>query len=582
MVRLDLAPVFFCECRRLSRQGWLYGARSIVVAGLFAGLAAVWWQSASRMDLSQVSQIAQAGEWYFEVIVATQLSMVLLAVPAMAAGAFSTEMARGHVSLMLVTGLTPAEILLGTLCARLVPVLGTLCCVVPVLALASSMGGIPPDALVRLELVTAGTALLGCALALAASVATESLHEALMGTYVLLVGWVLGYPTLLMIQLTAVRRFIPAGSIGWFQEVNPYWVVLKPIFNPHSSAPGEEWSFLAGAFAVSMAVTFLAAWRLGPSTLGRLAGRARPSRRRSSFTRPTPSRNLLSADVQLVLWKETCFRRPSGWVGVLWGLYVAGAVLFSLLAIAECWTAGARRTAWPGLFNGFQAAVGLGLLSLVAPTALADERARGSLPVLLSTPISTIGVVLGKWLACFRLVLCLAVLPTSVAVAHVHPPERWLGVPLVAALVLAQGAAVTSLGIALATWIPRLDRALILSAAASVLMTVAWIPLAFFLLGGSNLSLGVASASPFLSVALLTSEMARASAGNWPVRVGWALSWALCYSGIALALLWATLATFDRCMGRSPADRDLITRPTAMKDTGAIVHGLALESPGDV
>ena len=41
---------------------------------------------------------------------------------------------------------------------------------------------------------------------------------------------------------------------------------------------------------------------------------------------------------------------------------------------------------------------GMLLLSASAPTALAEERARGSLDVLLATPLSTRSIVVGKWL----------------------------------------------------------------------------------------------------------------------------------------------------------------------------------------
>jgi ABC-type transport system involved in multi-copper enzyme maturation permease subunit len=550
MARLDIGPVFLSECRRLSRQGWLFAVRSGVVLGLFAGLAAVWWRTVSRMDLSYVSQMAQAGEWYFEVIVAAQLAMVLLAAPAIAAGTFSTEMARGHVSLMLVTGLSPAEIVLGTLCARLVPVLGTVACALPVLALASVLGGIPPLALVRLEVVTLGTAVVGCSLALALSVLTHRLHESLMGGYLLLLGWVLGYPTLMGIQMTVVGRFIPGGWTGWFLEVNPFWFVLQPILSPHSYVPGEEGNFLGWSVALATGFALLAAWRLTPEILGRTSGGASPSRRRSWLPRSGGERAAFRSDIHLVFWRECCFRRPMGWVGILWRLYSTGAIIFSILAIAECMGAPVRFPRWAGLFNGFQATVGLGLLALTTPAALAEERSSGSLQVLLSTPIRSSGIVLGKWLAYFRTVVALAVLPTSVAMAHAFMRGRWIGPALVAATVLAHGAAVTGLGIALATWIPRLDRALILSAAASVLLTVAWVPLAVFIFGSNSLALGLASASPFLGVGVLTTEIAGASDSVWPVRVSWALFWILCASTIALALLGMTLATFDRCLGR--------------------------------
>jgi hypothetical protein len=263
-------------------------------------------------------------------------------------------------------------------------------------------------------------------------------------------------------------------------------------------------------------------------------------------------------DSHPVFWRECRLQQPSSWIGLLGWLYGAGAVLFSALAVGEC-ALGVRRTTWAGPFNGFQAAVGLLLLSLVTPASLAEERARGSLELLLSTPLSSRSLVLGKWVAHYRVVPWLALLPGLVAVAHAVPSGRWIGVPLVIGTVLAQGAAVTSLGIALATWVPRLDRALTLSAAAAVFVTVAWIPLMLLLFPGRpDLTLGLASASPLLGVGLLTTEIGLGSTAEWPSRVSWALLWMVVFGCTAAGLLWAILATFDRSLGR-------ITRPARLR-----------------
>ena len=95
---MDPGPVFWSEVRRVSRHWWLYALRSMFVGGLLLGLGAVMVIGVRRLDLSQVSQAAKVGEWFFEVTALVQLSMVLLAAPAATAGAFCTEMARGHVS----------------------------------------------------------------------------------------------------------------------------------------------------------------------------------------------------------------------------------------------------------------------------------------------------------------------------------------------------------------------------------------------------------------------------------------------------------------------------------------------------
>ena len=64
------------------------------------------------------------------------------------------------------------------------------------------------------------------------------------------------------------------------------------------------------------------------------------------------------------------------------------------------------------------------------------------------------------------------------------------------------------------------------------------------------MSLGLASASLLGGVGALTTEIATASAVEWPVDVYSALFWVLAFGGIALDLLRLTVATFDPFLGR--------------------------------
>ncbi len=546
MQRLDLGPLFWSEVRRISRHWWFYALRSILVGGLLLGLGGVMAIAVRRLDLRQVSEAARVGEWLFVLTVLVQLSMVLLAAPAATAGAFCTEMAHGHVCLMLVSGMSTVEIVVGTLAARLLHLLGAVACVVPVLALLSSLGGVPPEALVRLELVTVGTAMLSCAMALAVSIGSHRLHETLMATYALIAGWVLGYAILFMIRMTLAGRLIPAGCTAWFLSVNPYWLALEPIFSPSTYRPTEEWSFLAGSTSLALGTAAVAAWLLKAASLTNFE----PARRRSWLSRLLFGHTIVSLDAYPAMWRECRSVHSSWWLRSLWAFYVVGALLFSVLAVVETSLSGFRRTVWTIPFNGFQAAVGLGLLSLLTPATLAEERARGSLDVLLSTPLATSSLVLSKWFACYRLVPCLALLPAVVAAAHAWPLQRWTGISLVVGMILAHGATVTSLGIGLATWVPRIDRALILSAAASVLITAGWIPLVLFLFEGSSLMPGLAMASPLFGVVQITSDMVTASPAAWSRHAGWASFWIVFFSFLALAMLLATLWSFDRCLGR--------------------------------
>src|SRR5262249_37684373 len=125
-----------------------------------------------------------------------------------------------------------------------------------------------------------------------------------------------------------------------------------------------------------------------------------------------------SIDGDPVLWREWHRRRPSRWSVAVWGLFGVFASGFSLWAIVEA-LAGAgpsRRDMGAGVGGG-QVSAGLLLLSISAAPSLAEERQRGSLDVLLATPLSTRSIVLGKWRGAFRGVAPLAVWPVLIAAA---------------------------------------------------------------------------------------------------------------------------------------------------------------------
>ena len=67
------------------------------------------------------------------------------------------------------------------------------------------------------------------------------------------------------------------------------------------------------------------------------------------------------------------------------------------------------------IMNMFQVSVGLLLMSVNAATSLAEERVRGSLDVLLSTPLSSRLILAGKWWGTFRQIVRVLIWPAMVA-----------------------------------------------------------------------------------------------------------------------------------------------------------------------
>ena len=94
--RWGLGPVFVYESLLNARRWQVYAMRSVFVLLLLVGLAAVWLgkdklRGAPGPKLAFHQQMAQLGEWFFYTMAGIQVSAILLAAPAAAAGAICMD-----------------------------------------------------------------------------------------------------------------------------------------------------------------------------------------------------------------------------------------------------------------------------------------------------------------------------------------------------------------------------------------------------------------------------------------------------------------------------------------------------------
>src|SRR5262245_37248252 len=123
-MRWGLGPVFAWEWSRASRRWQTYALRCVVIALLLAALAGAWFALSDPSRELMLSNPASVGSVFFSVLVRTQLTLILLAAPAATAGAVCDDKSRGVLLHLLATDLSAAEIVLGKLAARMIPVLG--------------------------------------------------------------------------------------------------------------------------------------------------------------------------------------------------------------------------------------------------------------------------------------------------------------------------------------------------------------------------------------------------------------------------------------------------------------------------
>jgi ABC-type transport system involved in multi-copper enzyme maturation permease subunit len=533
--RWGLGPVFVYEWLTGSRSPRVYLTRAVFVLALLIVLGAVWWSENEGKTLGTIRDFAEAGASFYLGLVGTQLVLVLLAAPSATAGAICLDKSRGTLTHLLVTDLSDPEIVLGKLAARLVPTLTLVFCALPVQFIASLLGGIDPGALIGSTFVTLGVAILACSLALTISVWGKKTQDVLITTYIILLLWLLAYPTALGF----------GRGNGWLWKLDPFQLAMAPYSTDPSSVGWLDFLvFFALMLGSSTVLVVFAVWRFRAVAARGDQLRAEKARREWRWLR----RFQPSLDSDPVLWREWHRARPSRWVRWIWRFYYALAAIFSLLAIERSFAVGPGNNTFGLFVVGFEVAIGLLLLSVDAATSLAEERARGSLDVLLTTPLTTWSIVRAKWRGAYRRVFSLAVLPVIVTAVSIKG-NRFIAVSMALGLILAYGAAITSLGLALATWVRRLGRAVALSVGIYALVTVGGFFVCLAGIAPNNYEAEMAMVSPFYGPIYSMDNFQR----NDHKLIGpvCALGWVVFYSTSAVLLFLATLATFDRCMGRS-------------------------------
>jgi len=583
-------PVFAYESLLNARRWQVYAGRSVFVLLLLIGLAIVWIGRHSFLSTpgprpAVFQQMAKLGEWFFYAMAGIQVSLILLAAPAAAAGSICMDRVRGTLAHMMVTDLSDGEIVLGKLGARLAPIIGLIACSVPVAALATLLGGVEFSAIIGLFVVSVSLAVLGCTLALTISVWAAKTHDVLMAVYMIDGLWLLALP--IWWDFSAGRpRMTPPD---WFQKANPYVLVFAPYTQPGFTGTTDYTVFAGVVLGLSAALAVLVIARLRRVVVLELGRQHRVVRRRiPELKRYFPSWPSPTLDSNPVLWREWHRNRPSKLGRRLW------AILLFL-----CWAMEGRGTyeiimenqGGPprALGSGFMLMLVFGFLMLSAtvPTALAEERMRGSLDVLLATPLSTRSIVIAKWWGTYRRVFVLMLLPLYVVVflagsvldipdwavnrrfAQTAVPltvwDRFIAVPSCLADFLVSGAMIVSLGLALSTWVHRLSRAIALSVIAFFLGGIGWVFLVEFLrlqisatrtaewmnnygwLDESALSLSPIYGPMRPINALMGVEFHE----RVPIWIGvWVII--LIKAAIAWFFLWLTIKTFDRCLGRAP------------------------------
>ena len=324
------------------------------------------------------------------------------------------------------------------------PVLGLIACVLPLTALTSLLGGIDPLALLGSFMTSIASAALGCSLGVTLSVWGRKTHEVLMTTYLILVLWLISPVIMLVVMDLFGLPYLPTitpALWGWIECSNPYYLAFAPYSDPGKVGLTTYLAFLVICLGISAFLLTTATLRIRGVAL-RQAGRpaARPSQRwlspRFNSLSWWPALPGPSLDGNQVLWREWHRSRPSRLSRVVWTLYSTLGVLWIVLSL-NVFINSTGNQEMIAIMSMFQVLLGLLLLSVNAATSLAEERVRGSLDVLLCTPLSSRSILIGKWSGSFLQAAHVLAWPAVLGGILVVQSGHWISFLLLLGLVAA-------------------------------------------------------------------------------------------------------------------------------------------------
>jgi ABC-type transport system involved in multi-copper enzyme maturation permease subunit len=453
-----------------------------------------------RVSSGNIANVLGAGRDLFEMLVAVQFAGILLFLPALMCGRITQEKERDSLVLLLLTELSPAQIVLQKYFAGLVPMLTFLVLGLPLAAVAYAFGGFPPRELI----MAAVTLLLAClqlgALALWCSSLCRNTAGAFIATYAIAVLFYLG----------------PVGAVALANEFHPN-LVKHPDFvilhmPPALFTMSHSDSWKVGGLRTGVAVVLTTTLLFLFFAVFHLPRRAfaSPTRRGRRFfawiDRGMHRVNRLLGNVMLsrpalvlpgeapVLWRERRSRlmgRPAYLVRLLIALEVPVVLLVRGL--------GSTQVGFPyeqiglSIFAASFGTFGILALTVTATNTFVAERASQTLEVLLTTPLSAQEIVRQKARALRGLVLVFAVplvtifgyeaLLESTVPAGLNPAGKdptWIY--LVCAVLTV--AIYLPLVNWLALWIGLATRTRLRAIAIAMCVIVGWSVLPFIILGG--------------------------------------------------------------------------------------------------
>jgi len=393
--RLLFGPVFNAQVRVQGRQRGMYVLRGLyaLMLTLVVGTMVLefWSRSEHRMSLTQFQGIAPD---LFQTISVVQLIAILLVGPVSIGPSLGDEKRSGTLGALMTTPMPAIQIVCSRLSVQMVGMLTLVLMSTPILLAVRALGGVPAWAIMGSTLLALSTGIFGAALSMWISLWRRSGTAAAVAAVVIQLGiWLLSW---MLYWFWATSFGLPQAGRVLLCLTTPtgladIFVTMRGTSSPVPIAGIWVWNVLTN-LAMTLPVILLTAGALrrstneGAPTLATKAARIAPGVAEAMRVESRASREVGDDPVR---WRE--LGRSAGWLRG-WTPFAACAAVMLCFLLASGWDVEPLNAMMMGVL------VILSLVSGVATPAeaIAGERSSRSLDVLMMTPLTARGILLGK------------------------------------------------------------------------------------------------------------------------------------------------------------------------------------------
>lgn len=433
-----IGPIFQRETAVLPRRPRHFAARVVFLVMVFAIISTTWLLLAGVQPVQNAGDLARFGVLIFQLIAPFQL-FVLMFIGALAGvTAVSHEKDKQTLTLLLMTSLSNAEVVLGKVGSGLLWAFNALLSVVPILFLPCLLGGVSLEQAASAALITASTIVLTCSLGATVAFWREKTFQAIAVTLLSVAIWIAVGEA---IRIGAIPGVSPQAATVT-SPIRAIWQVAQPILTQSVHSPLGVWQhaivtslILLGAATGLMLLSILRLRVWNPNRERRKVSAEFSDEAAAQTTLDSESPASGSTARTIKSWKSRD-PRPMWSNPILWREMRTWAygkkvliIRVAYLVLAACVALGLFQIASSGqnaiADRGYQEQLvapavtvlaplmvfSLILINALAVNSVTNERDGGALDLLLVTEITSVDFIFGKILGVLYVMKEMVLLP---------------------------------------------------------------------------------------------------------------------------------------------------------------------------